>query len=129
MKNHKQLNEMISNILQEPKNYTVYCELRAVLPDVSLESAQDYIQNIEPENKHLYTIVTSRNNPNYAENVNDALRAAKKISEKNNDTFVLSIEDGEWKAAYGSFYNHVDYIGANPAYCTCMAILKFMGKL
>ncbi len=129
MKNQKEINNLIAGILEEPRMYDVRAEFRIILPDVSLEDAQAYVNNVQPEYKHLYSITSSANNTNYCEDLNEALRAAKRISEKNNDTFVLSIEDGEWKAAYGDYLNHADHVGANPAYCTCMAMLKYMGKL
>lgn len=129
MKNQKEINDLISNILGEPKLYDVRAEFRIVYPSVPLELAQAFYNAVEPEHKHLYAITTSTDNVNYCGDLNEALRAAKKISEKNDDTFVLSIEDGNWKAAYGDYLNHADYVGANPAYATCMSILKYMGKV
>lgn len=129
MKNQKEINDLIGNILGEEKLYDVRAELRIVYPAVPLESAQAYYNAVEPEYKHLYSITTCADNVKYCEDLNEALRAAKTISEKNNDTFVLSIEDGEWVANYGDYLNHADYKGGNAAYCVCMSILKYMGKI
>lgn len=126
---NKEINAKISNILNLPKLYDLRCELRIVNPDLTFEEAQAFYNKVEPEHKHLYAITSCQHSLPFSEDVSEALKAAKKISEKNNDTFVLSIEDGQWKACYGSYNSHEEYIGANPAYVTCMSIIRFMESL
>lgn len=129
MKSNKELNEMIASILNEPKLYDLRAEFRIVEPNLTLEEAQTRYQAVEPENKHLYSITSSREETPYIGDLNNAMHAAKTIAKKNNHTFVLSIEDGNYKASYGSYSDHAEFIGYSPSYCTCMAILKFLGKL
>lgn len=125
----KELNTKIHNLLNEPKLYDLRCEMRIIDQDLTLEEAQGRLDRVEPEHKHLYAITTSKHVPNYCEDVELALRTAKRISYRNSDTFVLSIEDGTWRAAYGSYNDCEEAKGAHPAYVTCIAIAKFMGKV
>jgi hypothetical protein len=127
----KEINQLIDNLAygNEDKLYDLRCELRIVHPDLTLEEAQARIQSTEPELRHLYTITSSSQYTRYTEDLNLCLVAAKRISEKNDYTFVLSIEDGIWKAAYGNAWDHADHTDENPAYAVCMSILKFCGKV
>lgn len=128
MKNQKEINRAIENLMDVPKLYDVRRELHVLYSDLTLEQAQEHLSSVENDERHLYSI-TSSYPDNYCEDVGLALRAAKQISEKAGRTFVLSLEDNEWKAAYGDWGDCAEYTGANPAYVTCVAILKFMGKL
>lgn len=128
MINNKQVNKMIANILGEPETYDFRCELKVIQYGMSLEDAHEALASFPVEDKHLYTI-TSSVADNYSEDVNLALYAAKRIAERNHQTFVLSLEEGTWKAAYGDWGNCAEHSGSNPAYTTCVAVLKFMGKL
>jgi hypothetical protein len=67
----------------------------------------------------------------YSSNVDLAISAAKRIADKNNYTFVLTYlpETTEWRAAFGDYGDCAEYSGFNPAYCICITICKFMGKL
>lgn len=128
MINNKQINKSIANILGLAETYDLRRELKIIFYDMTLEEAQDALK-IHPESeRHLYTI-TSSVADNYSEDINLALYAAKRIAERNHQTFVLSLEEGTWKAAYGDWGNCAEYSGSNPAYTTCVAVLKFMGKL
>lgn len=128
MLKHKEINRKMESVLGEPKLYDVRCELKVVVPEVTFEEAQVHLTYVDENDRHLYSI-TSATPDNYCEDVNLALSAAKRIAEKNNQTFVLSLEENEWKAAYGDWGNCAEYKGANPAYVTCMCVLKFMGKV
>jgi hypothetical protein len=66
----------------------------------------------------------------YSTDLNLALSAAKYIADKNNYTFVLTYlpESSEWKASFGDYRDCSEYSGGNAAYCTCIAVLQFMGK-
>lgn len=128
MLNHKDINKKIESILGEEKRYDFRCEFRIVESGLSYNDAQDLLNAIPDYERHLYTI-TSSTPDNYCEDVNLALYAARRIAERNQQTYVLSLEDGTWRAAYGDWGNCAEYKGSNPAYCTCVCILKFMGKL
>jgi hypothetical protein len=128
MKNHKEINRKIESVLGESKEYDVRCDLRIVVPNVSFDEAQAHLTYLPEEDRYRYSITSARPD-DYCEDINLALSAAKKIAEKNKQTFVLSLEDGEWKAAYGDWGDCAEYRGANPAYVTCMSVLKFMGKI
>lgn len=81
------------------------------------------------------TIIKVSKVPEYATDLNLALEAAKRIADKNNYTFVLTYNDesylnhNNWKAAFGDYKDCSEYSGGNPAYCICMSILQFMGKV
>lgn len=128
MKNHKEINRQIEGLLGDVKLYDLRRELKVVDSDLTLEEAQARLTYVEDDERHLYSI-TSSYPDNYCEDVGLALKAAKQISEKAGRTFVLSLEDNEWKASYGDWGDCAEYRGGNPAYVTCMAVLKFMGKL
>ena len=126
--NQRDINRKMGQLLGEEQLYDVRCEFRIIAPSLSLEDAQAYYEAVEPENKQMYAI-TSCSGTDYCTDLNEALRAAKKVAQQNENTFVLSIEDGEWRAAFGDYLNCSEYHGGNPAYVTCQAVLKFMGKL
>ena len=128
MKSHKELNKMMESILGEPREYDLRCEFRIVDSGLSYEEAQAKYTYLPDDERHLYSI-TSTTPDNYCEDVNLALYAARRIAERNQQTFVLSLEDGTWKAAYGDWGDCAEYRGSNPAYVTCVAVLKYMGKL
>lgn len=128
MKNHKEINKGIENLLGTPKLYDIRRELKVIDTDLTLDEAQARLLYVENDERHLYSI-TSSYPDNYCEDVGLALKAAKQISEKTGRTFVLSLEDNEWKASYGDWGDCAEYKGGNPAYVTCVAILKFVGKL
>lgn len=123
---NKELNRKIEELLGEECTYEIRKEFRVVESELTKEQALAIFNDL-PEN-HLYS-VTSAQPERYCEDPTLALYAAKRIAECNKQTFVLSIEDGTWKAAYGDYGNCAEYSGANPAYVTCVAILKFMGKI
>lgn len=125
---HREINRKIASILDEPMSYDVRRELRMEDFGLTLEEAEAFINEAPASDRHLWTITTGRA-ANYCEHIEIALQAAKRIAERNNQTFVLSLEDGTWKAAYGDYGNCAEYSGGNPAYVTCMVILKFMGKV
>lgn len=126
--NHKEINHAIASLLEIPATYDLRYQLRIEESDLTLEEAQAKFWAFDPEVRQNYTITTSVSD-RYCEDLNLAIMAAKRISEKNNYTFVLSIEDGEFKAAFGDYGRCCEYKGGNPAYCVCMCTLKFMGKV
>lgn len=128
MKSFKEVNKAIESILNVPQSYDVRMKFQIIKSDLTKEQADDIISNIPEEDRFLYSI-TSSVPDNYCEDLNLAISAAKRIAEKDDQTFVLSLEKGEFKAAYGSYFDCSEYSGANPAYVTCISILKFMGKL
>lgn len=128
MLNHKEINKKIESILGEDKLYDVRCQLRIVESGISFENAQQMVADQPEDERHLYSI-TSTLPDNYCEDLNLALSAVRRIAERNHSTFVLSLEDGVWKAAYGDVWDCAEYKGSNPAYASCVATLKYMGKL
>lgn len=130
---NKEINARIHSLLGIEPTYDIRCQLRIIHEDLPLEEANElYRQYVDStsdtELANSYTVTSSRGGA-YATDLNDALAAAKHIAERNDDTFVLSIEDGTWKAAYGNYWDHADHKGGNPAHCVCMSILKFCGKV
>jgi hypothetical protein len=99
MKTHKELNIMISDLIGDAKIF-----------DLVLRSDTTKVLD-------------------YSTDFNLALEAAKRIADKNGYTFVLTCSDSTWRASFGDYGDCFEYSGGNPAYCSCMAILKFMGKI
>jgi hypothetical protein len=132
MKSQKEVNKAIESILGYGPRYDVRHEMRIIQSNLTRSEAESYYSRYTDDNDsdttYQYAITTAQPD-NYCEDLNLALEAAKKIAEKNNHTFVLSFEDSEWKGAYGDWGNCFEYKGGNPAYVTCMAILRFMGKV
>lgn len=128
---NKEINQLIDSLAygDEGQLYDLRCELRIIHPDLTLDEAQARMEATELELRHLYTITSSAQYTRYTEDLNLCLTAAKRISEKNNYTFVLSIEDGVWVGAFGGPWDHADHKSENPAIAVCMSILKFMGKV
>lgn len=125
--NHKQINKAVASLLGDPELYDVRHEFQVVKTGLTFEAAQSFVDSRDESIYHLYTITSSLPD-NYVEDINLALYAAKRIAEKNKYTFVLSLEDGMWRAAFGDYGDCSEYTGVNPAYCTCISILKFCGK-
>lgn len=129
MKSSKEVNKMIANILGDAGGYDIRRELKVIETSPTLEGAKEWLNAFtDPEDRHLYSITTSPSE-NYSDDVNLALYAAKRIAERNEQTFVLSLESGTWKGSYGGYSDCAEYSGSNPAYVACVAILKYMGKL
>jgi hypothetical protein len=122
---NKEINRKIQDLLGNENNYEIRREFRVVESELTKEQALAIFNDLADQ--HLYSVTTSVP-PNYSEDMEMALYAAKRIAEKNKETFVLSLEDGTWKAAYGDWGNCAEYKGGNPAYATCLCILQFMGK-
>ena len=122
--NNKDLNKFIAKLNGDEELYDLRCQFTIVSPGLSLETARKQYENIEPENRHLYSITSCAPYP-YSSKVEDAIFAAKNISARNNDTFVLSIEDGQWKACYGDIRDFEEVVGDDPAYVTCAAIYQY----
>ena len=127
MKSNKELNRAISALLDEPETYDVRENLRIVHSGLTREAAEDFLKAVE-DGPLQYTI-TSSPCSNYTGDTDLALYAAKRIAERNECTFVLSLETGTWKAAFGNWGDCSEYSGSNAAYVTVVSILKFMGKL
>jgi len=105
----RELNSLMASVLGLPKLYDVRCGIS------------------DAYKQHAY--IVSAWGIDYADNIKETFKAVSKLAQKDNHTFVLSFEDGEWRAAYGDYKDCEEYRGANPAYCSCMALLKFMGKV
>lgn len=127
MLSHKEINKLIESLVGEA-SYDLRREFRPILCETSYEEAMEELSKVPEEDQFLYAITTSLPK-GYCEDLNLSLFAAKTIAEKNNQTFVLSLEDGIWKAAYGGVWDCAEYKGANPAYVSCMALLMYMGKI
>ena len=128
MHNHKTINLAISKLLDEPHTYDIRKEFRVIESELDLESAEVIFNSIPESQRHLYAI-TSSPVSNYCGDLELAAYAAKRIAEKTGYTFVLTLDSGTWVAAFGDFGDCAEYKGSNPAYVTCVAVLKFMGKL
>jgi hypothetical protein len=127
----KEINRLIDKLAygeDETKRFDVRFEFRVIGEGLSLDQATDIVSNAPDTYKHLYSI-TSTQSPKYTEDLNLSLAAAKRISEKNNYTFVLSIEDNTWVSCYGDFSDFASSKGQNPSIAICESILKFYGKL
>lgn len=130
MKSNKELNRAISAILDEPETYDVRRDLRIIKSGLSRDGADEYLNlEVSPQEDPNRFTITSTPSPNYVGDTDLALYAAKRIAERNECTFVLSLETGTWKAAFGNWGDCAEVSGSNPAYVTCVSILKFMGKL
>ena len=125
---HKEINKIMSSLLGEPLTYDLRREFRVIHCELAFEEAMELFNNLPEEEQFLYSVTTTIPD-DYCSNVDLALYAARRIAERNQQTFVLSLEDGTWKAAYGDWGNCAEYSGSNPAYVICVCILKFMGKL
>lgn len=128
MLSQKEINKLMEQVLELPKLYDVRQELRIIKDGLSLEEAQEYYNSLTEEERYTHTI-TSSYPENYCEDLNITMSKAKQLADRSRHTFVLSIEDGTWRAAYGDYGGCTEYRGGNPAYVSCIAILKFMGKL
>ena len=132
MKSNKEINKAIASLLGEPELYDVREDLRIVKSGFeSKEEATGYIFHAVgsgDDQSNRYTI-TSSVVENYSGDAELALYAAKRIAEKNECTFVLSLESGTWKAAFGNWGDCVETSGSNPAHVTCVSVLKYLGKL
>jgi hypothetical protein len=85
-----------------------------------------------PESKAYFkkVLVKTLEFNDYSTDVSLALDAAKRIADKNNYTFVLTyLVDDHWKASFGNYIDCAEHCGIDPAHCTCVAVLKFMGRL
>lgn len=129
MLSQKEINKLIEGVLGKPKEFEVRHHLKVIVSSLSREEAEQYLIMFTAPGDDISYTITSALPDNYCEDLNLALSAAKSIAEKNNQTFVLSLEDGTWKAAYGDWGNCAEYKGANPAYVSCMALLMYMGKV
>jgi len=125
---NKEINKAIANIVGDPQEYDLRRELRIVECGWHLGQMDARLASIPEDERHLYTFTSSAAAP-YCEDLNLALYAAKRIADKNQYTFVLSYESHDWKAAFGDYRDCAEYTGGSQAYATCVAILKFMGKL
>jgi hypothetical protein len=123
--NDKELNKFIAKLNGDPVVYDVRCELGIVYSDLLLDEAKSMVEKVEPENRHLYSITTSRHYTNYSSDVSLALNPARNIAKENYDTFVLSIEDKQWKACYGDIRDFSEVVGEHPAEVTCKAIYEY----
>lgn len=128
MLSKKEINKRVESILGEPKLYDFRCELRIMDQYLSFEEAHAKLTYVPEDERHLYSI-TSSYPDNYTDDLSLATSAAKRVADKNECTFVLSLEDGSWKASFGDYGDCAEYVGGNPAYATCVSMLKFMGKL
>lgn len=128
MKNHKEINQLMEGILGEPKEYDLRHEFRIINSGLTHDQAYEIYNGLPYEERHLYSITTAIPN-DYADDAGLAIKAAKRLADKNECTFVLNTSNGEWKAAFGDYGDCAEYSGGNPAYVICMAVLQFMGKL
>lgn len=127
MINNKQVNKSISSLLGDEPKYDIRFALQLIKDNLDLETAQRIVSEDWSEDD-LITI-TSSPPPDYAEDVELALYAARRIAERNQYTYVLSFEDGEWRGAFGDYGQCAEHKGSNPAFVTCMSILQFHGRL
>lgn len=136
--NPKEINKLIENIVFGNDNlYDLRCNFIIKTEGVSLLEAQAAYNDVSEEQKQFYSITTSKYVPPYTEDLELAMKAVKKICDKVDEeknglgagTFVLTYSGDEgWKGCFGSYFDHVEVTGDNPAYVSCMSILKYMGK-
>jgi hypothetical protein len=122
---NKEINRAIASLIEEPELYDIRYELKPIIKNVTLRFCSEYVAG-QPDS-HLYTYTTSEKQ-NYSSDLNLATKAAKQIA-NTQYTFVLSIEDNQYKAAFGDFKDCVEFKDENPAYATCMSVIKFMKAL
>lgn len=127
------INKLMKELIGLPELYDIKYNSQTLDHNVTQEEAQPIIDHLVEFNNHmspdLFYTVKSPNNIKYTSNLDETLKAINKLAQKDNHTFVLSFEDGQWRAAYGNYKDCEEYRGANPAYCSCVALLKFMGKI
>jgi len=133
-KSTKEINKLIAGVLGEPELYDVRENLRIVesgLPKEEAQRLQIQYNGWKSDSSGPYSeyTVTSSTPVNYSSELDHALYAAQRIAERNQCTYVLSLEDGVWKAAFGNWGDCSEFVGANPAFATCVSILKYLGKL
>jgi hypothetical protein len=129
MKSNRELNRLMASLLNVAQTYEIRRELRVMYDGLTLEEANTIMSTPKyNEQRNIYTI-TSSVPFDYCSDLNLSLTAAKRLSEENEKTFVLALEDGEWKASFGDWRDCCESKGSNPSYCVCVAILKYMGRL
>lgn len=76
------------------------------------------------------SVVSKNGTPEYATDLNLSFNAAKRYGNANGYTFnLIQREDEMYTASFGDFWDHNYITGDNPAYITCLLILKFAGKI
>lgn len=118
----------MERVLGVDQTYDVREQLRVIYEGLPLQEAQVIYDEIPEDQKHLYSITTSRSE-DYCGDLNITLAAVRRIADRNKQTFVLSLEDGDYKASFGNYGDCAEYKGSNPAFVSCVATLKFLGKL
>jgi hypothetical protein len=132
--NTKEINKAIESLLGIEVYDLRHClKIMEDYTRLSYEEAKEGLaieaDNFYNEEPHQYTITSSLPEA-YTEDLNLAIEAVKKLSDKIPvGTFVLSYEDGSWKAAMGNWGDCAEYTGASPAYVTCVALLKYFQKI
>ena len=119
---NKEINRKIANLAGDAEVY-----------DLQESNFVDNYNGLFPESKAHFkrVLVKTREYNDYSTDLNQAISAAKRIADKNHYTFVLTYlsDDGAWKASFGDYIDCAEQIGSDPAYCTCVSILKYMGQL
>lgn len=130
MKSNKEINRAVNSLLGNQELYDVRECLQLIQRDLSKDEAEAAVDMAikSGSNAESLTIVSSLPD-DFAGDMTHALYAAQRIAERNQCHFVLSLEDGVWKAAFGNWGDCAEYKGSNPAHVTCVSILKFMGKM
>lgn len=128
---NKELNKLVENLLDQPRLYDVRLDFQVIKSGLTEEEAKEYVE----AHKELYSdiqthriAITTAIPPAYSEDLNLAVYAARRLAERNQATFVLSHEEGDFKAAFGDWGDCAQYTGSNPAYVTCRALLLWYGK-
>lgn len=128
---HKEINKLVDNLLESSRLYDVRLDFQVIKSGLTEEEAKEYVES----HKELYNdiqthriAITTAIPPAYSEDLNLAVYAARRLAERNQATFVLSHEEGDFKAAFGDWGDCAEYKGSNAAYCICVALLAWYGK-
>lgn len=123
--NKNEINKFISKLNGDSVKYDLRCGFQIVHPDLLIDDAKSLYEKIEPENRHLYSITRSKYIYDYTSNLETALNAISNIAKRDNKTFVLSFEDGSWKAAFGGYKNCSEVKGDNPSFVSCQSVFEY----
>lgn len=123
--NSNEINKFIAKLNQDPIKYDLRCGVQIVHPDLFIEEAKTLYEKIEPENKHLYSITPSKYIFDYISNLETSLIVISNIAKRDNKTFVLSFEDGSWRAAFGGYKNCSEIKGDNPSFIACQSVFEY----
>lgn len=119
---------MIKHLGEFSRKYDVHVKGVTYLNSVNLQQAKDYAEPYKIAGKSV-TIVSSDNTPFYDDDLLTLMSDLNEYVNLHSHLYVLSREDGKYKAAYGDKGDCSENVDSNPAKALCLAFLKFKGEL